>query len=241
MNARMASCRSRGGQRTGAYARARARRDSAGAAMFIVAMTLGLLAAMGVYGLSATAVDIRAAGHLRESAQAQSAAEHAMVLTADTFTPATSGELVRAMQSGSGGSGDIQSTKCKTANRFNTPAEPNEKHRAAQSCLAWNLTEMENLSKNVNAWINMTGTSGTDRSTFTAESFGEVPNKAFLRVEVTNPVDVPPPPGTSLSDRFTFTQITATVFVDMKTASGVPADSMVLGRGRMTVGPYFRQ
>jgi hypothetical protein len=207
--------------------------------MFIVAMTLALLAAMGVYGLTATAVDVRAAGHLRESAQAQAAAEHAMVLTAESFTPGTTGELVRAMQSGTGGSGDIQSTKCKTANRFNTSNEPNERYRAAQSCLSWNLAEMENLSSAVNAWTNLTGL-GATRSTFSAESFGDVTHKPFIRVEVTNPVDVPPPPGTSLNDRFTFTQVTTTVFVDMKAAVGDPADSMVAGRGRMTVGPYFR-
>jgi hypothetical protein len=209
--------------------------------MFIVAVTLGLLAAMGVYGMSATSVDIRAAGHLREATQAQSAAEHAVMITADTFTPGTAGELIRAMQSGTGGAGDIQSTKCKTANAFNTPAEPNTDYRSAQACLSWNLTEMENINSNVNKWLNMTGTAGTDRSTFSVDSFGEVPDKPFLRVEITNPVDIPPPSGTSLNDRFTFTQVTATVFVNMQTAPNTPADSMVLGRGRLTVGPYFRQ
>lgn len=223
--------------------RAQLRKQSAGAAMFIVAVTLGILAAMGVYGLTATAVDVRSAGHLREAAQGQSAAEHAIALTADTFTPGTAGELVRAMQSGTGASGDIQTTTCKTANAFNTASEPNAQYRAAQACLSWNLTEMENLNKSVNAWDtqNMTGSAGVDRSTFSAESFGEVPNKAFIRVEVTDPVDIPPPPGTALNDRFTFTQITATVFVDMKTVSTVAADQSILGRGRLTVGPYFRQ
>ncbi|CAN5917725.1 hypothetical protein BH11MYX4_BH11MYX4_13540 [soil metagenome] len=50
-----------------ALARARARRRNAGAVMFIVAVTLGLLAVMGVYGLSATSADIRSAGHMREA------------------------------------------------------------------------------------------------------------------------------------------------------------------------------
>ena len=66
-----------------ARARARARRRSAGAAMFIVAVTLGLLAAMGVYGLSATAYDIRAAGHGRAAAQVQHTAEHLGVMRRD--------------------------------------------------------------------------------------------------------------------------------------------------------------
>src|SRR4051812_10073630 len=81
--------RTRMNARSVVLARARARHESAGAAMFIVAVTLGLLAAVGVYGLSATAMDVRAAGHMRESAQAQSAAEHALLLTAESFTPGT--------------------------------------------------------------------------------------------------------------------------------------------------------
>jgi hypothetical protein len=215
--------------------------------MFIVAITLGILAAIGVYGLSATAVDVRAAGHLREAAQAESAAEHGIALAADSFTPGTAGELIRAMQSGT----TIQATNCQTANAFNSAAEPNSQYRSAQACLSWNTAEMENINgqaggpnPGANPWwtSNLTGPPKTaDRSTFSADSFGQVPDKPYLRVEITNPVDIPPPPGTSLNDRYTFTQVTATVFVDMKTASGNAPDSTIVGRGRMTVGPYFRQ
>jgi|GEM_PF-1678148 len=238
--------------RTLARKRARARRDSAGAAMFIVAVTLALLAAMGIYGLSATAVDVRSAGYLRQSAQAQAAAEHALMLTADSFTPGTSAEIVRAMQSGrTAGGTDIQTTSCKTANPFNITN--NAEHRAAQACLSWSMAEMARISDQVNKWQD--GTSGAffepsnsnTFSTFSPQSFGDVPQRPFIRVEVTNPVDIPPPPGTGLNDRYTFTQVTVTTFVDMKnandqsTAATVPAESVAQGRGRMTVGPYFRQ
>lgn len=215
--------------------RARARRDSAGAVMFIVAITLGILAAMGVYGLSSTSIDIRSAGHLREGAQAQSAAEHALMLTADSFTPGTAGEIVKAMQSGQSAGTDIQATKCTTSNPFNATTNP--EYRAAQACLSWNVVEMQKISKSVNAWT----LDGTTNSTFSPDSFGPVPNQAFLRVEITNPVDIPPPPGTGLNDRYTFTQLTVTTFVDMKPSLGVPAQTMASGRGRITVGPYFRQ
>lgn len=235
------SLRSLSGRQAAARARARKRRDSAGAAMFIVAITLGLLAAMGVYGLSATAVDVRSAGHLRQAAQAQAAAEHALVLTSETFTPATSAELVRAMQAGRTGTTDVQTTTCKTSNPFDVTT--NDRYRAAQACLSLGVREMANISASVNPWT-VDGTTGT---TFTPESFGDVAQHPYMRVEVTNPVDIPPPPGTGLNDRYTFTQLTVTTFVDMKNANTpaaaatVPAESIVVGRGRITVGPYFRQ
>jgi len=217
---------------------AQRRARSAGASLFIVAMTLGLLAAMGVYGLSATAFDVRSAGHLREAVQAQSAAEHAIMLTAESFTPGTAGEIVRAMQSGKGTTTDIQSTKCRTANSFDS--QTNTQYRAAQACLSWSEAEMMNIAKSINPWI-----PGSDKSTFSTESFGQVPQRPYLRIEITNPVDIPPPPGMSLNDRYTFTQLTVTTFVDMKsagvdTAATTAASSSVQARGRITVGPYFR-
>jgi hypothetical protein len=225
--------------------RARARRDSAGAAMFIVAMTLGLLAVMGVYSLNATAMDIRAAGHFRESAQAQAATEHAIMLTAESFTPGTAGEIVRTMQGGKNivGGTDIQTTTCKTA----SPYTGNPALRAAEACLSMSSKELENLNKNVNPWSNTDPTYGTFSAQGTggaqanvSPSFGQIPDRAFLRVEVTNPIDVPPPPGTGLSDRYTYTQVTATVFVDMKSNVTLPSDTIAQGRGRLLVGPYFR-
>jgi hypothetical protein len=102
---------------------------------------------------------------------------------------------------------------------------------------------MENLAKNVNPW----NIDPTTLTTFAPDSFGPVNTHAFIRVEITNPVDIPPPPGTSLNDRFTFTQLTVTTFIELKNAATpaaaktVAAESVVQGRGRITVGPYFRQ
>jgi len=222
--------------------------------MFIVAVTLALLAAMGIYGMTATAIDVRAAGHLRQAAQAQAAAEHALMLTADTFTPGTTGELIKAMQSGQTKSlVDIQATKCRTANPYNITT--NAEQRAAQACLSWSVAEMARISHRVNPWLDPSGTpfdpaspsAANTFSTFTPQSFGDAPQRPYMRVEITNPVDIPPPPGTGLNDRFTFTQVTVTTFVDMKnapdqsTAATMPAESVAQGRGRITVGPYFRQ
>jgi hypothetical protein len=195
-------------------------------------MTLAVLAVMGVYGLSATAVDIRSAGHMREAAQGQAAAEYSLGLVAESITPQTAAEIVRVMQSGQA---DMQATNCRTANPFN-PAT-NASQRAAQACLSWRESDMITMSEAINQWP------ATDRpgSTLYQDSFGAVPNQPHIRVEITNPVDIPPPPGTGLNDRFTFTQVTMTTFVEMRPAANAPANSLVVGRGRLTIGPYFRQ
>lgn len=209
--------------------RARARAKSDGAAMFIVAITLGLLAAMGLYGLTATSADIRAAGHLRESLQGQKAGEHAVTSTAETFNPSTAKGLVETMMAGTG----KQTTDCKSAAPYtgsaSNAAATNVSTQAAEACIRLSAKEMENIAAGVNAWTS---------TPYTSKSFGDVVNQPFVKVEVTNPVDIAPPPGSGLDpSRQRYAQVTATVYVEMKSALNVPAETMVLGRGRLTVGP----
>jgi hypothetical protein len=73
---------------------------------------------------------------------------------------------------------------------------------------------------------------------FGTESFGPVASKPFVQVEVSNPVDVPPPPGSGYDPATQrFTQVTVTVFVDVRKTGATAADAVVAGRGRLTVGP----
>ncbi len=207
--------------------------------MFIVAVTLGLLAAMGVYGLTATAVDVRAAGHMRQAAQAQAAAEHAMMITASTFTPASTEGLMRKMLGGTQGGVGIQSLNCRTANPYN--ASTNGLEKAAQACLAMATKDL---------FVNVGGTAAwptydtTRESTFASDSFGQTVQQPFIRVEVTNPVNIPPPPGNSYGSGMTFTQVTLTTFVQMKgttsptAAATMPPETVAQGRGRLTLPPW---
>jgi hypothetical protein len=61
-----------------------------------------------------------------------------------------------------------------------------------------------------------------------------------VQVEISNPVDIPPPPGMGY-DAATqrFTQVTATIYVNVRSTDvpSSPAQSVVAGRGRLTVGP----
>lgn len=218
--------RSVGKTRSLALRRARARRRDAGAVMFIVVVTLGLLAVMGVYGLSATSADVRAAGHLRESLQAQKAGEQALTLTAETLSPQAVSPLIGQMTTAG------RTANCKTAAVLAagiTPVPP------AAACLRLTEQGMRAAALLVNPWTPGTYPSYPD-STFAQDSFGTVASIPNVNVELSDPFDVQRP-GFDASMRFT--QVIATVFVDVRSTAAptAPSQAIVTGRGRLTVGP----
>jgi type II secretory pathway pseudopilin PulG len=226
--------------------RARRRKKSAGAAVFIVAVTLGVLAVMGVYALSATSNEVRSAGQVREAMQAQRVAEFAVMAAGETLSPAVGGALIQKARNPDPTNG--RSTNCKSSK----PPSTDDKFRDAEACVLLTEEQMKTISGSVNRMIGPAAPSvpscGSTNdcpfffgdSTAAPGSLGPVVNRPFLRVEITNPVDVPPPPGMSLDNRWTFTQVTATVYVDMKPNKTDPASTSMLARGRLTVGPYAR-
>lgn len=188
--------------------------------MFIVVVTLGLLAAMGVYGLSAASADVKAAGHLREALQAQRAGEHALTMAAETLNPQNVSVLVGQMSTAN------RTANCKTAAPLGvgvTPVPP------AAACLRLNETGMRAASGLVNPWA-----SGVPA--FASDSFGAVSSAPNVTIELSDPFDVQRP-GFDASMRFT--QVTATVFVDVRSTVDLsaPSQAIVTGRGRLTVGP----
>ena len=200
--------------------RARARRLDAGAVMFIVVVTLGLLAAMGVYGLSAASADVKAAGHMREALQAQKATEHALTMTAETLNPKAVGPIV-AQMSVLGG----RTANCKTAGPLPGGATSVP---AGAACLRLTETGMRNAAGLVTPWNAVPA--------FAPDSFGAVTSTPNVSVELSNPFDVRRP---GFDPTMRFTQVTVTVFVDVRStlAPAAPAQAIVSGRGRLTVGP----
>jgi hypothetical protein len=213
--------------------RARARRDQRGAVMFIVVVTLGLLAAMGAYGLSATRADVKASGSMRDALQAQAAGQQAVAMTAESFNPAAVQALVLKM------SGDGRTTNCKTAAPY---VGPNPAPAAAQ-CVRLSEDEMKKIALadgiSGNPWITTNGNAFSDDA-FGPGPLPPAPNpiRPYTTVEVSNPLDVPPPAGSGYDpSKLRFTQVTATVFVNVKDSATSASRSVVVSRGRMTVGP----
>lgn len=212
--------------RAARLARARARRHSDGAVMFIVVVTLGLLAAMGVYGLSATQSDIKAAGHMREALQSQRAGEHALMMTAESLNPMTADGVVGSMSSVAD-----RTTNCKTAAPYggSGPILP------GVACKRLKEADMLIIGKaaNANAWA---------KPGFAADSFGAVQSTPSVEVELSNPIDLPPASGYGSDPTLApprFAQVTVTVIATTRATGfpSTPAQSAVMGRGRMTVGP----
>lgn len=210
-----------------ASVRARRRRDSAGAAMFIVAVTLGLLAAMGVYGMAAASMDVRAAGQERQAAQNQRAAEMAIVETAQSLGPGNASPVLAAIRLGG-------TTPCRSTTTHN--------------CIVLGAKELQQLSGNT--WA--TFPDDTVTKPFSTKSMGEVTavHPPYVRVELSNPIEWPAA-GSAASAGYQvggqtgsmspmFSEVRATVYIEMRPNGFLAApDTVVTGRGRLLVGPYI--
>jgi hypothetical protein len=204
--------------------------------MFIVAITLGLLAAMGIYGLTATAYDVRASGHTRAAAQGQHAAEASVNLVAAVIGPGNVQSIMNQM--GTDQSIRTNGTSCKTAKPLTSTGE-STMNRTAESCLVWTLDSMKPYVSDQTAWVS---TSGKVTAPYLADSFGEVVSYPHAKIEFTNPVSWDAPAGFTASSNSGgmtahFQSIRTTVFVQMQTDKGVPADFVAAGRGRLLAGP----
>jgi hypothetical protein len=194
--------------------------------MFIVATTLGLLAVMGIYGLTATSSDIRSAGHMREALQGQRAGEAVLMMTAETFNPTVAQALVNQMTDQRG-----QARDCKTAN----PYTGNVATRFAEGCIRLDPSRMTTIANTSNALDPWAVSTLPAQPGFTQQSFGSVVNQPFFNIEVTNLINTEVTAGNSQTVRYS--QVTVTVFVQLKQSAGVAAETQVTGRSRLTVGP----
>jgi hypothetical protein len=180
---------------------------------------------MGVYGLSATSADIRAAGHMREALQGQKAGEAAFMMTAETMNPATAQGLVGQM------SGKGQAKDCKTS----APWTGNVETRAAEACIRLDPARMTTIANTTNPLALWAVSVAPAQPGFNATSFGSVANQPYINVEVTNPINTEVTAGNSQTVRYS--QVTVTVLVQLKQNGTDAAETAVAGRGRLTVGP----
>jgi hypothetical protein len=222
--------------------RTRMRRPQArdrGAIIFIVAMTLALLAGMGMYALTATTAEQRTSGYLRQAAQAHYITELGTQSSIDAFSPVNASYIENQMRT-------APSTQCEST-------------RSAQSAFTASGLTSEiarrcvRISRNYveRTWI--ADSSGTPRNLgsvtsplFAPDGFGPTAGIGVVDVsadfvtEVTEPLNSAPEPGFDQNNGKCFRKFTLTSIGTLRrgpTASAV-THTREVGRARVITGPF---
>lgn len=228
------------GSREGRRARRRAlaRRESSGAVIFIVAMTLGVLAVMGVYALSATTSDLRAAGNMQRGAQANYINSYGAIATAEYITYDNADDIVYRRMLNPNASATSSDRNCISTQK-NVAALVGDSR--TKSCVRLSAAELRSTS-----WCGApcAGSSGT-REAFTSQSFTHSVTatqdmKGDVYTELTNPTAAAPPPGYDVNSKLKFVMVTATTYGIVKPVGPVTIttrETLRTGRGRFIIGP----
>lgn len=190
---------------------ARLRRHSGGTVMFLVATSLALMAAIGVYAMSSSQQEVRASGFTRQSTQALALSETSMYASADFFGANESDFLVR-MMAGQLGSA-YQTTNCVSALPYT--GSGSDLGKACKRIVPADL---------LSSWNNLPLTTG----------YGGALN-GNVWAEATDPFYTAPPPGTNLAANMKYISATITTAGIIEVPGGVKTP--VYGRGRIIVGP----
>jgi hypothetical protein len=203
--------------------RARRRRRSRGAVVFIVASTLALLALMGVYAISGSAAEVRSSGYVRQAAQAHYLSEYAMAATA-SYVNATNADFIVSSRLLGAANGPFPPTHdCVSVPTYTTPSN------LSRACVRFNQEDFERTY--------------TGRPLLTDKSLG-LPGKSLMQgrifAEFSNPTLTQPPPGFDLALGLAFARVTVTTGGDVRPAGNDGARTLEMGRARMIVGPVRR-
>jgi hypothetical protein len=210
--------------------RARLRRDQAGAAMFIVAMTMAVLASVGIYALAAAATEVRTAGNERQNTQTHYLAEYGIVGAAHEITSTKAQWYLTQMLT-------VPDT-CP----LSLPGVPTTANIMVRACRRIGSTE---LASTWNGGIATTPYTGTTPFTADPGSLGPIPLSGDFFVELTEPTQASAPARYGLDLHFCFIDLTVTssgitqpVYVnEPDNTSGFGGEGLEVQRARFIAGP----
>lgn len=208
--------------------RARARRDDAGAVIFIVATTLGVLAVMGVYALTATTQDLRAAGNVQRAAQANYVNSYGAIATAEYVNYDNADDIVNRRMLNPNASASAAEKNCISTQRNDPVLFGDER---TKSCVRIAAVELK---------VPWGGQEPFTSQSFTHNTLPGQEIDADVYTELTNPTDAAPPPGYNLDSNFKFVMVTATSFGIVKPRGTIGTETLRQGRGRFIIGPVKR-
>lgn len=180
--------------------RARSRRGQAGAAMFIVAMTLAVLASVGIYALAAAASEVRTSGNERQNTQTHYLAEYGIIGAAHELASTKALYYIGLMLS------------VPDACPLSLPGvDVTVADRMGKACRRLGSDELGGAWKAAGALITVPYTGGQPFAASTNPgSFGPTPMSGDFFVEIADPTQANSPARYALNLNFCFEALTVT-------------------------------
>jgi len=217
--------------------RARRRARSAGGVIFIVALTMSVLAAVGMYALRASSLEIRTAGFERQATQTHYLSEYGILGATQAFG-GTTAQLYLSMMMAPVGS-PMRDTSCSSlAASFSVAG-------LSPSALSLACRRMGSAELS-NAWGLPAGSIITPYggSPTLPGSLGSATVQGDFFVELTDPGYVNPPAGYDLSLGFCFVELTTSAtgitqpfLATANTTALYGGEGLEMSRARITGGP----
>jgi hypothetical protein len=211
---------------SGAKTRTRHRARGSGAVMFIVAMTLAVIAAMGMYALNVAATEIKTAGFIREETQLHYLSEFGVLGAAQEITGART-QLYRDFAI------NHPDTNCTSLNGVPVNAGPLPlacRVVGPPDLVGGTWTPPAPGPLIVAPWVN-----GSSETTRGSEGLPTTP--AFY-IELTDPTQRRPPSGYGMDQGLCFVEFTAATMGTSQLTPGVfVSEGLETSRGRLIGGP----
>ncbi len=190
--------------------RALRRRQSAGAAMFVVAMTMAVLVSVGVYALAATANETRTSGNERQSTQTHYLADYGIVGAAHEVTSSRAQFFLTQMMSPT-----YRDSLCTSLPNLASAPAPFSGYAAYPQMLACKRMGSAELGMTwtppalaiAGGLVPYTGTAAYTKADAPG-SLGPVPMTADFYVELTEPTQANAPAQYALNLSFCFIEMT---------------------------------
>jgi hypothetical protein len=215
--------------------RAALRRSDEGAVMFIVAMTLAVLASVGVFALAAAATEVRTSGNERQNTQTHYLAQYGVLGAAHEMVASRALYTVKLMKSANN----------LDKNCVSLQGVPATAPALSLACVRMGSGEL-GASWTPPIILQYTGTQAYTPS-LPPGSFGTTPINGDFFVELTEPMQLNAPARYSTNSNACFAQLTATsIGFTQPGIAGVTPPTALFGaegvetqRARLVVGPLI--
>ncbi len=211
--------------------RSQRRKKSAGAVIFIVAMTLAVLASLGMYALAAATNEVKTAGYERQSAQSHYLSEYGILGAAENVSPVTA-QVYLGMMLAQSATASLNRNDSGCLSLPMTAAQYAAASSSSKACRRMGAAEIANSS-----YPKWPGGIGVP-----AASFGTAPLNGDFFIEMTDPVQSQPPQGFDLRLGLCFAQFTITsVGLISPTTVNYGNEGVEMARARIIAGPIHCQ